>query len=333
MTVGLSNGAIWENYTKAFTTSYDYGAPLDESGRTTALYTTLRNLIAKYVPANSIPSPPTNMPLLSIPSIALTPMSSLFSLLDKPTMSSISPVTMERLGQAYGFILYQHNVTTDITGILLPGDRARDRVIAYVNNIKIGVIDSTYTYPQNLSLAVKTGDKLQLLVENLGRVDYFSPPSFTYNALLDPYKGILGNVTINGSVLEGWDMFSMSVEDIPFLSPATITSVKNGSSPIYFKGEFFVNGTNTTDARMLDTFIAIPNGIKGIVWVNNFMLGRYWVVGPQQSLYLPGTVLKPGVVNEIVVLELEPGEIREGGMVAEGQSQRVWGNFKDPDYP
>lgn len=227
-----------------------------------------------------------------------------------------------------------------MNGTLLPGDRARDRLITYINGVKIGVIDSTYTYPQNLSLSVKAGDKLQLLVENLGRVDYFSPPSFTYNALLDPYKGILGNVSIDGVVLEGWDVYSLPVDDIPFPSlSSTIMiskSVTNISTPIYYYGEFHVNATstnvNTTDPRTLDTFIAIPNGIKGVVWINGFMLGRYWVVGPQQSLYCPGTLLRERVVNEVVVLEVEP---REGGgeMVMEGLSERVWGNGVDPDYP
>ena len=66
------------------------------------------------------------------------------------------------------------------------------------------------------------------------------------------------------------------------------------------------------------------------MWVNDFMLGRYWVVGPQQSMYLPGTVLKPGAVNEIVVLELEPKT--NATMIAQGQSERIWGNNPDPDY-
>jgi hypothetical protein len=323
---GLSNGAIWQNYSKVFTTSYDYGAPLDESGRTTDLYFTLRNLIQKYVANGSIPEPQANLPRLAIPDIKLTPMASLFDL-GKPTRSSVSPVTMEELGQAYGFILYEHQVTEASEGLLLPGDRARDRVIAYINGAMVGAIDSTYTNPQNLTVSVKKGDKLQLLVENLGRVDYYSPPSHTYNALLDPYKGILTNVTIGGTVLSGWDMYSLPMDELP--TGARNATVKE--TPIYYSGSFFVDKINRTDTRTLDTFIAVPNGIKGIVWVNGFMLGRYWIVGPQQSMYLPGTVLKPGSINEIVVLELEPKA--NGTMIAQGQSERIWGNFPDPDYP
>lgn len=42
---------------------------------------------------------------------------------------------------------------------------------------------------------------------------------------------------------------------------------------------------------------------KGYVFVNGKALGRYWNVGPQRTLYLPGVWLKED--NEIVVLELE----------------------------
>jgi beta-galactosidase len=45
---------------------------------------------------------------------------------------------------------------------------------------------------------------------------------------------------------------------------------------------------------------------KGIVWVNGKNLGRYWKIGPQQTLYLPGCWLRKGA-NEIIVREmLEP---------------------------
>ena len=40
------------------------------------------------------------------------------------------------------------------------------------------------------------------------------------------------------------------------------------------------------------------------MWVNGFNLGRYWSVGPQRSLYVPGPVLREGG-NEVWVLELE----------------------------
>jgi beta-galactosidase len=42
---------------------------------------------------------------------------------------------------------------------------------------------------------------------------------------------------------------------------------------------------------------------KGFVFVNGFNLGRYWCVGPQRTLYLPGELLKD-TDNVIEVFEI-----------------------------
>ncbi|KAI1207280.1 glycoside hydrolase family 35 protein [Annulohypoxylon truncatum] len=328
----FSNGAIWRNYTAAFTTSYDYGAPLDESGRTTELYDTLRDTIAKYVPEGSIPQPPANVPLSEFANVTLKPVGGLFGgdVLGVRRATE-APVTMEELGQAYGLVLYEHMVTTALEGTLQPGDRARDRVIVYVNGTKQGVIDSTYAQPAEVSLSLQPGDTLQLLIENLGRVDYWSRESGTFIALEDPYKGIVGNVTVGSQVLSGWDIYSLPLDAPPAAgSTSKVAAITTGSPPVFFSGTFRIDGGNTSDPMMLDTFLAVPDGVKGNVWVNGFNLGRYWIVGPQQSLYLPRTVLKTDDDNEIVVLELEPNA---ESLTAFGTAERTWANYPDPDYP
>ena len=60
-------------------------------------------------------------------------------------------------------------------------------------------------------------------------------------------------------------------------------------------------GTFTLD-KVGDTFLDMERWGKGIVFVNGHHLGRYWNVGPQQTLYLPGCWLKEGE-NEVVVFE------------------------------
>jgi beta-galactosidase len=42
---------------------------------------------------------------------------------------------------------------------------------------------------------------------------------------------------------------------------------------------------------------------KGVVWVNGHNLGRYWAIGPQQTLYVPAEWLKKGQ-NTVTVLEM-----------------------------
>ena len=292
----------------------------------TDYYFTLRDTIQKYFPNGSIPEPPANIPRLSISAITLSPLRPLFDT-SSVADTNDSPMTMEELGQSYGFVLYEHEVTQAVTGLLQPGDRPRDRVIIYVNEARIGVIDSIYQFPMNITVDLQPGDVLQLLVENLGRVDYWSLEAYTFDALTDSYKGIVGKVTIGNSTLEGWSMAPLPLDKVPPITPRTNISAI-GDTPVYYSGTFEV-GSNSTDPMQLDTFLAISGGIKGVVWVNGFNLGRYWIIGPQQSLYLPGTVLKPGYVNEIVVLELEPGNET---MIARGEVDRVWGNNPDPDY-
>jgi len=52
-----------------------------------------------------------------------------------------------------------------------------------------------------------------------------------------------------------------------------------------------------------DTFLDLRTWSKGFVWVNGHNLGRFWNIGPQQTMYLPGPWLKSGR-NEIVILDL-----------------------------
>jgi hypothetical protein len=327
---GFSNGALWQNRTTAFTTSYDYGSPIDESGRTNELYHAFRKTIQKHVPNGSIPAVPLNLPRMSIPKFSLSPVASLFDTLGNAT-SNTYPLTMEALGQAYGFTLYEYTANAVVAGILQPGDRARDRVLVYINGERIGIIDSQYQQPLGVSLELGLHDKLQLLVENLGRVDYYSRGNSYRNYLQDPYKGILGNVTLNGYVLQGWTMYPLPLDNISGVLTTNSTKPSNVSTPVFFHGTFAVDKPRSTQPIELDTFLAIPAGVKGNVWVNGFHLGRYWRVGPQQSLYLPGTIVKAdGERNEVIVLELEPDRVR-GDMLAVGQSERIWGNNPDDD--
>ena len=364
---GFSNGAIWQapGYSAIWTTSYDYGAPLDEAGRTTPLYTAFRDAISRYFDPAEIPEPPPNLPLLEVEAFNLEPVLSLFStsVLGEPTHSDSSPPTMEELGQAYGFMLYEHKVTSSslpssndtLSGTLQPGDRARDRVLVYVNDERVGVIDSRYEQPAAVNVTLRDGDVLRLLVENLGRVNYWSRESRTPVSLEDQRKGVVGDVTIGGTSIRGWDAYSLPLSSPPALEAessdgAHLAAPSSENPPFFYRGTFDVptDANNTApdvDPAIFDTFLTVPEGVKGVVWVNGFNLGRYWVVGPQQSLYLPGSVLKgPGEgPNEVIILELEPttstgddngnGSAKGSTFTAFGSSERTWGNRPDPDYP
>lgn len=326
---GFSTGALWDNNsTSPWTTSYDHGSPLDESGRTNSLYMQMRSVIAKYVPAGSIPEPPVNEPMLAIPKVELNASACAFDFA-AIAETKTDPVTMEALGQAYGFVLYEHNVTKSAKGLLQPGDRPRDRVLAFVNGKRQGIIDSYYTKPSEVVLDLQPGDHLQLLIENAGRVNYWNRFTKNTNMVLDPIKGIKGTVTVGGAVLKGWKSRSLPFDTVPKKTCRKPTATSQGSPPILFSGEIWVDAEKTSPSSR-DTFLTIPEGIRGFAWANGFNLGRYWVKGAQQSLYLPGAVLKPGAWNKIVVLELEPASQT---LTIEGITKRIWELKPDPDAP
>ncbi|KAF2440847.1 glycoside hydrolase family 35 protein [Karstenula rhodostoma CBS 690.94] len=302
---GFGNGALWQGKTRAFTTSYDYGAPIDEAGRTTPLYHALREVILKHVPEGSVPDVAPNIPLAEIPAFDLRPAASLFATLDAAAVvNSTSPLSMEQLGQAYGFTLYTytHHSPTPASGLLTPGDRPRDRIIVYLNDALHGIIDSTHAHPQPITLSLPPGATLQLLVENLGRVDYHSRGTAWENTLRDQRKGIVGDVGVGNTTLRGWAQTPVPLASLPDLKArgkgedgATTTP------PLFFTGSFATPdaGGGDGDPAVWDTYLAVENGGKGSVWVNGFHLGRYWAVGPQQSLYLPGAVLRTDGEGEI----------------------------------
>ena len=44
-----------------------------------------------------------------------------------------------------------------------------------------------------------------------------------------------------------------------------------------------------------------------MIWVNGLAIGRFWEIGPQQTLFMPGCWLKEGE-NEVIVLDLKGPE-------------------------
>ncbi|KAG8410922.1 hypothetical protein J3458_016488 [Metarhizium acridum] len=141
---------------------------------------------------------------------------------------------MEKLGRTFGLVLYEHRVSRAVSGVIAPGDGPRDRVIVYVNGDKVGVIDKTHATPATVTVDLEQGDVLQLLVENLGRIDYSQQ-------LKGQQKGIVGNVTVGkDAVLDGWSAYSL---------PAALTDekaktpqIKDGRTPVLYKGTFGLPG-------------------------------------------------------------------------------------------
>jgi beta-galactosidase len=196
-----------------------------------------------------------------------------------------NPEPMEYLDQNYGFILYRTRLSGPQSGSLsIKG--LRDRAQVFLDGKPLGVLRRNRPN-QSLKVVVPaTGARLDILVENMGRVN-FGPE------LMDR-KGILDGVILNGHYVFDWETYCLPLDDISKLEFASVENPLNG--PAFYHAEFMVK-------QPLDTFLKLPGWVKGVAWVNGFNLGRYWKVGPQQALYVPATILKPGK-NELTLFEL-----------------------------
>jgi beta-galactosidase len=286
-TRGFMNGANYndQNPYEPQISSYDYDAPLDEAGNATEKFMKFRSVIQKHLQGQTLPPVPKAKPVIVIPDIQLKQTISLFSILPAPKLNP-EPLTFEDLNQAYGFVLYRTTVDGDESGILKIKD-LRDFGIVYINGKRIGVLDRRLKQDSLRVHLPKGKVRLDILVENLGRIN-FGP------YLLKNKKGITEQVLFAGKELKNWKMYNLPFNTVKGL--AFKAGKINAGSPVIKRGKFDLE-------KVADTYLDMRNWGKGVVWVNGHNLGRYWSVGPQQTIYLPAEWLNRSG-NEVVVLEL-----------------------------
>lgn len=122
----------------------------------------------------------------------------------------------------------------------------------------------------------------------MGRVNY-GP------YLKDP-KGITEGVRHGFQFLYDWTIHCLPLEDLSSLQYSSLSGNDQKEQPTFYRGTLLVD-------EVKDTFLRLDGWTKGVAYVNGFNIGRYWNRGPQQTLYVPGPLLREGQ-NEIVVFEL-----------------------------
>ncbi|MDR1707984.1 MAG: beta-galactosidase [Prevotella sp.] len=299
---GFTSGA---NYDKKHDiqpdlTSYDYDAPISEAGWVTPKFDSIRNVIKKYV-KYQLPVTPAALPLIEIPSVKLTKVADMLDVIgaQKPVQSD-KPMTFEQLKQGYGYVLYSRHFNQPISG-KLEIEGLRDYALVYVNGEKVGELNR-YFKNYSMDIDIPFNSNLEIFVENMGRINYGS--EIVYNT-----KGIISPVKINGNIIEGeWEMYQAPMDKVPAFDKMDKSYVydpnvadKLKGKPTVYKGIFDLAETG-------DTFIDMEDWGKGIIFINGINIGRYWKVGPQQTLYIPGVWLKKGE-NEIVIFEQQNDKI------------------------
>jgi beta-galactosidase len=302
---GFMNGANNDNHGYwPDTSSYDYSAALDESGRPTKKYFLFRDVIARRT-GQKIPEVPVTPDPIEIPEFGLGQVAPLFANLPNPVASE-KPGYMESFGQSYGYILYRTEITGPASGDLVIAD-VRDYAQIYVNGKLEGTLDRRLSQ-DHLSLQIAQGRaQLDILVENTGRINFTK-------ALREERKGIPKSVTLNGKELTGWQIFTLPMSDISNLQ----FRARQDPGPAFYRGTFDLS-------QIGDTFLDLRNWSKGTVWVNGHQLGRFWDLGPQGTLYLPGPWLKEKG-NEVVVFDLKP----QTKPVLKGLRQPVLDDLRQP---
>jgi beta-galactosidase len=271
-------------------TSYDCDAPIDEAGVPRPKFFEIRKAIQEVTGVAPPPVPPP--PILgSLPPIPLTESVSLWDTLPAPVLSA-HPLTMEDLHQDFGYVLYSTNLRGPMSGDLVV-DQLHSYARIYLDHKLVGILDrrvGKMTLP--LTVAGKEKEqRLDVLVENSGRVNFT-------DVLRTEQAGITHGVTLAGKPLTGWENYPLPFSDAA--SPH-FTRKALASGPALYRGTFSIG-------KPTDCFLDMRAYGKGQVWVNGHALGRYWRIGPQGGLYLPGAWLHPGR-NEVVLLDLDGGPV------------------------
>ena len=271
-------------------TSYDYDAPLTEDGQITEKYRLFKEVIAKYTDIHEIPLT-TEIRRRAYGRISCTGKTDLFSVLDKisvPVKSSY-PLTMEDIGQDYGYILYRTKIRDIETVSEIRLEGAADRVQCYHNGEFVYTAFAENMWEKFEPQQKRTSGIIDLLCENTGRENFGT-------GLENQRKGISGGVKINDHRHFGFEIYPLPLDERQIAAlDFGIGYIEN--TPAFYRFELDID-------ELCDTFLDTDGFGKGCAFVNGFNIGRFWEIGPQKRLYIPAPLLQIGK-NTIVIFETE----------------------------
>ncbi len=277
-------------------TSYDYDAPINEQGAATDKYYQLRDLLQNYSD-KKLPAVPKAKPMTEIAEFGFNEFAPLLAAenLPAPIMSEdIHP--MEFYNQGYGSMLYTCQLPETQQEGLLTIHEVCDYATVMVDGKLIGRLYRGNKFENTLRMpALPKGGTLQIMMEAMGRINY--------SKLIHDHKGITERVELSTRIkgaeltynLKDWQVQLLPV-DYDFVASRKYGNIEPSSAPGYYKSSFKVK-------KVGDTYLDMSSWSKGLVWINGHCLGRFWNVGPQQTLYVPGCWLKKGV-NEVIVMDI-----------------------------
>ncbi|WP_169583194.1 MULTISPECIES: beta-galactosidase family protein [Microbacterium] len=275
-------------------TSYDSDAPVAEDGSLTAKFFAFRAIFARSG-AGELPPVPLQQPRLAPRLLRTTHRAELLPALRAAAepIGLAHPPTFEELGLDAGLVLYRATPLLPEREVRLTIGRLRDRALVFADGAMVAVMDASTAADGVVLPGRGRRVELEILVENQGRIN-FGP-------LLGEGKGILDGVWVDWRRVNGWTARALPLDEWGEGVLATLAgrgaSDADPSSAGVATAELVVDEPG-------DAFLAFPGFSKGFVWINDFLLGRYWEIGPQETYYVPAPLLRRGM-NIVTVLELE----------------------------
>lgn len=276
-------------------TSYDYDAPINEYGQATEKYHLLRSVLQRYSDEKLPKMPKAPMPLISFPRVTLSEYAPLQCGIDS-TAEGLH--TFEEMNMGYGTMIYEVTLPATSKPSILTMD-AHDYAQVFIGGQYIGKLDRVKNEKSLQLPVIYAPTKAIIIVEGMGRINF--------GRAIKDYKGIIGNITLTTEDEVSTIAYQPRLwksHTVPDTYEQALKAFRKASafnpSIGYLRGYYrgYVN-----IRKVGDTFINMESFGKGLVYVNGHALGRFWNIGPQQTLYLPGCWLKKGR-NEIIVLDV-----------------------------
>jgi beta-galactosidase len=294
MAHGGTSFGLWSGADRPFspdTSSYDYDAPISEAGWVTPKFEAIREVFARHLqPGETLPPPPPANPVIEIAPFKLMQVATILENLPV-SLHDETPRTMEFYGQSRGVTVYRTTLPAGPAGALSV-KAVHDFAWVFLDGKQIGVMDRRgQRYRVELPTRAAAA-RLEILIEAVGRVN-FGTEVYDRKGLHAPV--LFTSVNGTATELRGWEISPLQLDDAP---PTNLKFEPANTSrgPAFWRGQFDVEKPG-------DTFLDLRGWGKGVVWVNRHCLGRFWNIGPTQTMYLPGPWLKAGA-NEVVVLDL-----------------------------
>ena len=306
MAHGGTTFGLWGGCDRPFrpdTTSYDYDAPISEAGWVGSKFEAYREGMRPFLAAGeTLPDAPAKKPVITIAPFAFKESAQVFANMPSRVIKAVSPKPIEEYDISRGLVSYRVTLPAGPAGMLAAA-KVRDLAWVYVDGKEAGTMDTRYrrfgvalparTKPVTVDVLLYTIARVNFGVEIHDRKGMHGPVTFT------PKDGVTQPV-------ENWEIRAVDFDADGVLPPLKFKAGR-AKGPAFWRSSFEVSSPG-------DTFLDMTTWGQGIVWINGRCLGRYWNIGPTQTMYLPGPWIKKGK-NEVVVLDLTgPETARMAGL-------------------